>query len=179
MKKIIPVLISLILVFYIGYLSYGLISKSSVPEEKNAPDSKIKRAPAGSGKPADSPVQAETPAASSQTVRPSVLTTAEVAASGAEAPAQVKKILPPPQPVKDVDIKKFKYAAVKGMAVNVRSESRIAPNNVIEKVNNGDVFDIISIEKPASDNHKWIKVRLKSGAMGFIRDDLVELREKK
>ncbi len=172
MKKIIPVFISLVLTAYIGYLSYGLISKNSVSEEKNALEQKTKLAVSAAKKPVDKSNQPERPGSAAETAQLTASATAEVS-------APVKKPLPPPQQVKDIDIKKFKYAAVKGMAVNVRSESRIAPNNVIEKVNNGEVFDIVSIEKPSSDNHKWIKVRLKNGAMGFIRDDLIELREKK
>jgi len=171
MKKIIPVFISLVLTAYIGYLSYGLISKNSVSEEKNALEQKTKLAVSAAKKPVDKSTQPERPVSAAETAQLKTSATAEVS-------APVKKPLPPQQ-VKDIDIKKFKYAAVKGMAVNVRSESRIAPNNVIEKVNNGEIFDIVSIEKPPSDNHKWIKVRLKNGAMGFIRDDLIELREKK
>ena len=172
MKKIIPVIISIVLIAYIGYLSYGLISKSSVSGEKSAADQKIKRSVNIPKKQADGSVQAERSASTDENALAPPSVTAEVA-------APVKKPLPPPQQVKDIDIKKFKYASVKGMAVNVRSESRIAPNNVMEKVNNGEIFEIISIEKPASDNHKWIKIKLKNGSAGFIRDDLVELREKK
>ncbi|HNY10575.1 MAG TPA: hypothetical protein PKK26_03190 [Candidatus Wallbacteria bacterium] len=171
MKKIIPVLISIVLAAYIGYLSYGLISKSVVSDEKNASEQKIKRSLNTTKKPAGNVNQPERPGSTDEN--------ALIRTSTEEVSTPVKKHLPPPQQVKDIDIKKLKYAAVKGSGVNVRSESRIAPNNVMDKVNSGEIFDVVAIEKPANDNHKWIKLRLKNGSMGFIRDDLVELREKK
>jgi len=93
---------------------------------------------------------------------------------------QLPAVAKPPKPdkpvVNKVEIKNAKRAIVKGSGVNVRSESHIAADNSLGKFNKGEQFEIIGAEQPAGDNHKWIKVKLKNGKTGFVREDLVELQ---
>lgn len=81
--------------------------------------------------------------------------------------------------IKQFDIKNYKYVQIKGSGVNVRSESHIAANNSIGKVAKGDIFEVLGAEQPTNDKLKWIKIKLKDGKAGFVREDLVELRASK
>lgn len=138
----------------------------------NAP---AKVVPAATGAAADRPAGAEADATAGTTGETSVAAAAPAAAAN---PAPPKPLKPEkPHAAAKVDVKNAKRGVVKGNGVNVRTESRITQDNSIGKANKGDEFEVIGAEQPAGDNHVWIKVRLKNGKTGFIRDDLVELAQ--